>query len=190
MLALHIEAATFHELVAKAASALGAAVEAPTPAQPAKAAETKPNDEPELPLDAAPAVEAPKRRGRQPKPSPAEGAPQGDSSDSQPAVEINTGNVQSDAPSDGGVVDDVAVSQGQQHTAPTAAASSVSKDQMREVLNKVVDKFTTAEKGNMPGLEKVSKLIAGFGYTRVKDVREEHFAAIAAAAEAELQAAA
>jgi hypothetical protein len=189
MLTLHIEATTFNELVAKAASALGAAVETPAPVQPVKAAETKPNDEPELPL-AAPPAEEKKRRGRQPKSSPAEGAPQGDSSDSQPAVETNTGNVQSDAPSDGGVVDDVAVSQGQQHTAPTAAASSVSKDQMREVLNKVVDKFTTAEKGNMPGLEKVSKLIAGFGYTRVKDVREEHFAAIAAAAEAELQAAA
>lgn len=176
MLTLHLEAASHIELIAKACIALGmqrpapepekapAAVPsltapAPLPAAPPTNADTSPA----LPVDkVAAAVSSPetppaptKRRGRPPAVA-------------KPVEEPKAAAPVAQAPIDSGVSHPA--------SAPAAAAPApvtYTHDDVKALLQKV------AARKNGEGLEDASKIIAESGYTKVKDIKPEHFAVIA-----------
>jgi hypothetical protein len=91
-----------------------------------------------------------------------------DTSGDQPAVSDNTGSAPTaSTPAVEGVQEGAVVAE------PTAAAASPVSLTMDEVRGKLAELASAAG-----GIEKATKIINGFGYAKVKEIKEEHFSAI------------
>jgi hypothetical protein len=172
MLSLHLEAATYEDLLKSAEQALGTkfypVADAPKQPAPVPAADSQPQ----------PTTEAPARgRGRPRKSEQAAAAqPSGEPASAPAAAPQETvGNGTSASPTTPPADSAPAATPAPATPAPAAAAGSTTEltlDKVKEALQKV------AARNNGQGLDDASRLINQFGYAKVKDIQPQHFAVI------------
>lgn len=186
MLILHVEAPNYAELAKRVHAVLGDLM----PTITATVTQVKLGD---ALVEVEPAA---KKRGPKPKDlaAPA-GAPVTSASDTAPvatvpAPQAQVGNSVSaqpaTPPADGAAIatqPTTSATASSNEGAGSAAAARVTAEQLRAKLQKLA---AETKGGEQAGLMRVAELIGKFGYKKIKDVKEEHYAAIVDACDKEL----